>query len=167
MRIGFRHWIPLGLFAVVALVLWKGLKHDPHALPSKMMHQVFPDRAIQKKWVGRVVVLNVFASWCLSCQMENPQLIDMSQHSKALWVGLNYMDTRKSAENFLKSNGSPYQQVIDDPDGKLAIDLGVYGVPETFVIDRKGMISYRHAGPLTEIIWKKELQPLLQQLEKA
>lgn len=167
MRISFRHWVPLGLFAVVAVVLWQGLKKDPHALPSTMIHKPFPAIAAKNQWRGKVVVLNVFASWCLSCQIEHPQLMDMSQHSKVLWVGLDYMDTPGSAEAFLKANGSPYQQIINDPAGKLAIDLGVYGVPETFVIDRSGFIRYRHAGPLTDTVWKQELQPLLQQLRQS
>ena len=166
MRISFRHWVPLGLFVVIALVLWKGLQHDPHELPSVMINQPFPEVAIQKEWAGKVVVLNVFASWCLSCQIENPQLIDKSQHSKALWIGLDYMDTPESAKAFFEKNGSPYQQVIDDPDGKLAIDLGVYGVPETFVLDKKGIIRYRYAGPLTQATWEKELHPLLIELEQ-
>ena len=167
MRVSFRHWVPLGLFVVMALVLWKGLQHDPHALPSTMIHKPVPAKLAKKEWAGKVVVLNVFASWCLSCQIEHPFLMDVSKRSQVMWVGLDYMDAPGSAQHFLKANGSPYQQVISDPEGKLAIDLGVYGVPETFVIDRQGMIRYRHAGPLTQTIWKNQLQPLLQKLRQS
>jgi cytochrome c biogenesis protein CcmG, thiol:disulfide interchange protein DsbE len=178
MRISFRHWVPLGLFAVVAVVLWQGLKQDPHRLPSVMVHKAFPHFKAQDlqahnawvteaSWKGEVVVLNVFASWCLSCQIEHPQLMDMSQQSKATWVGLDYMDRPDSVKKFLLDNGSPYQVVLNDPDGHLAINLGVYGVPETFVIDRDGTICYRHAGPLTQSVWEKELRPLLIKLRTA
>jgi cytochrome c biogenesis protein CcmG/thiol:disulfide interchange protein DsbE len=167
MRISFRHWVPLGLFAVVAVVLWQGLRHDPHQLPSTMLHKKFPTLAEHNDWRGQVVVLNVFASWCLSCQIEHPQLMDISAHSKVLWVGLDYMDTPDSMQAFLAANGSPYQQIINDPDGKLAIDLGVYGVPETFVLDKQGTIRYRHAGPLTQALWQTEVKPLIVQLEQA
>jgi cytochrome c biogenesis protein CcmG/thiol:disulfide interchange protein DsbE len=167
MRVSFRHWVPLGLFVVVAVVLWQGLRHDPHQLPSTMLAKKFPALAQHPDWQGKVVVLNVFASWCLSCQIEHPLLMDMVGQSPALWVGLDYMDTPESAQAFLQANGSPYRQVINDPDGKLAIDLGVYGVPETFVLDKRGVIRYRHAGPLTHKLWQTEMQPLIQRLERA
>lgn len=165
MRVRFYHWVPFSLFIVVAVALWQGLQHDPHQLPSTMLAKKFPALAEHRDWSGQVVVLNVFASWCLSCQIEHPLLIDMVGQSKALWVGLDYMDTLESAQAFLQANGSPYHQLINDPDGKLAIDLGVYGVPETFVLDKQGMIRYRHAGPLTKKLWQTELRPLIQDLE--
>ncbi len=169
MRVRFSYWVPLGLFVVVAIVLWKGLQQDPHQLPSTLLHQPFPSQASNHHpdWKGRVVFLNVFASWCLSCQIEHPELMDIASHSKEVrWVGLDYMDKKASMQAFLSENGSPYDEIIDDPEGKLAIDLGVYGVPETFVIDQQGLIRYRHAGPLTEKVWQSELRPLLEQLGK-
>lgn len=177
MRVSFRHWVPLGLFAVIAVVLWAGLKRDPHRLSSTLISQPFPSFRAQMlkngQWVdnkalrGKLVVLNVFASWCLSCQIEHPQLMDMAKQSNAVWVGLDYMDQPAAAKHFLQDNGSPYQLVLSDPDGQLAINLGVYGVPETFVVDQKGVIRYRHAGPLTKSVWQHELQPLLNQLRKT
>ena len=175
--ISFRHWVPLGLFLVIGLVLWKGLHQDPHKLKSTLVGRSFPafkapalqsEKTISEKdWYGRVVVLNVFASWCLSCQIEHPVLMDVSKQSSALWVGLDYMDDKAAAQDFLQNSGSPFQQVLKDPEGKLAINLGVYGVPETFVIDKKGMIRYRHAGPLTELVWQQELKPLLIKLRNS
>lgn len=175
--ISFRHWVPLGLFLVIGLVLWKGLHQDPHQLKSALIDRSFPafqastlqseKKVTQNDWRGKVVVLNVFASWCLSCQIEHPVLMDLSKQSSALWVGLDYMDDKAAAKDFLQKRGSPFQQVLQDPQGTLAINLGVYGVPETFVIDRYGKIRYRHAGPLTDTVWQQELKPLLQQLERS
>ena len=175
--ISFRHWVPLGLFLVIGLVLWKGLHQDPRKLKSTLIGRSFPafqapalqaDKVVtEKDWRGRVVVLNVFSSWCLSCQIEHPVLMELSRQSSALWVGLDYMDDQAAAVDFLRSRGSPFEQVLQDPEGKLAINLGVYGVPETFVIDKKGVIRYRHAGPLTDAIWQQELKPLLARLRSS
>lgn len=174
--ISFRHWIPLGFFLVISLVLWKGLDQDPHQLKSALIGRGLPAFSApelgskkiitEKEWRGKIVVLNVFASWCLSCQVEHPVLMDASKESMALWVGLDYMDDKASAQNFLKQRGSPYQVILQDPEGKLGINLGVYGVPETFVIDQFGMIRYRHTGPLTKLVWDQELKPLLNELRK-
>ena len=170
MRISFRNWVPLGLFFVVAVVLWQGLRHDPHKLKSALINNplpafslpslMHPEQVMHKtNLAGHVVVLNVFASWCLSCQIEHPTLIGLSRHSSAMWVGLDFMDKPDSARAFLSENGNPFQAILSDPKGKFAINLGVYGVPETFVIDKSGIIRFRHTGPLTEAVWENEVGP--------
>ena len=165
-------WLPLAFIALVAL-LAIGLRLNPREVPSPLigkpaphfelplLHQ--PDKRFsQKDMLGSVWVLNVWASWCPPCLAEHPVVSELA-NSVAV-VGLNYKDAREDALPWLKRNGDPYKLSVYDAAGRIAIDYGVYGVPETYVIDQRGVIRYKHIGPLTREIARDKLQPLVNEL---
>lgn len=159
--------IPLLVFAGIAVFLLKGLNRNPHSVPSTLIGKPVP--ALQgvdpNIFKGHVTVLNVFASWCAYCRAEHPILMDMARDKNIRLVGLNYKNKETNAKAFLKKYGNPYEKVIEDPKGRLAMDLGVYGAPETFVIDKKGVVRYKHVGPVSANDWKDKLAPVLKQLD--
>jgi cytochrome c biogenesis protein CcmG/thiol:disulfide interchange protein DsbE len=166
-------WLPLGFIALV-LLLAIGLRLNPREVPSPLIGKPAPDfelplldapdkRFSQKDMLGRVWVLNVWASWCPPCLVEHPVVSELAK-SVAV-VGLNYKDAREDALPWLKRNGDPYQLSVYDAAGRIAIDYGVYGVPETYVIDQRGVIRYKHIGPLTPEIAQKKVQPLVKELQ--
>jgi cytochrome c biogenesis protein CcmG/thiol:disulfide interchange protein DsbE len=116
--------------------------------------------------LGKVWVLNVWASWCTPCREEHPLVVDFARRSGAAVYGLNYKDQPSAAQGWLRQLGNPYVATLVDADGKAGIDWGVYGVPETFVIDKGGVIRYKHIGPLTEEAIRTKLEPLLKELAR-
>ncbi|MEO3693172.1 DsbE family thiol:disulfide interchange protein [Roseateles paludis] len=164
-------WLPLAALAVLALFLARGLQLNPHELPSPLIGKPAPafvrpllqggsfDTASLQ---GRVAVLNVFASWCAPCREEHPLVTRLAQqHPQVAFVGLNYKDEPAAAQRWLRELGDPYTAVVVDADGRVGIDYGVYGVPETFVIGRDGRIAYKHVGPLTPEVIAQRIEPLL------
>jgi cytochrome c biogenesis protein CcmG/thiol:disulfide interchange protein DsbE len=171
------HWrlIPFFLFIVLALLFWRGLELDPHHLPSAKIGQTLPNfklTTLDEKILtpssmrGHPAIFNVWASWCMACADEQVTLMQLADKGVAIY-GLNYKDTTENARAWLDEWGNPYQQVGEDVDGKVAINLGVYGAPETFLIDKNGVIQYRHVGALTMAAWEKEFMPRLKSLEQA
>ena len=169
-----RIWLPLGFIALLAL-LAIGLKLNPREVPSPLIGKAAPPFELprldepaktftQKEMLGKVWVLNVWASWCPPCLVEHPVITDLAKSGVAPVVGLNYKDKREDAMPWLKRHGDPYQLSVFDAAGRIAIDYGVYGVPETYVIDRQGVIRYKHIGPLTPEVSKAKLQPLVKEL---
>jgi cytochrome c biogenesis protein CcmG/thiol:disulfide interchange protein DsbE len=165
-------WLPLGFLALVAL-LGVGLNLNPREVPSPLIGKpapafqlpllAAPDKTFsQKEMLGKVWVLNVWASWCAPCLVEHPQITRLSGAVPV--VGLNYKDSIDDAVPWLKRNGNPYVATVQDPAGRIGIDYGVYGVPETYVIDRKGVIRYKRVGPVTPEILKQKIEPLLKEL---
>jgi cytochrome c biogenesis protein CcmG/thiol:disulfide interchange protein DsbE len=169
------------VFAVIAafvgllVLLAIGLRLNPREVPSPLIGKPAPafelpllgapDKTFsQKEMLGTVWVLNVWASWCPPCLLEHPVVSELARSGVAPVVGLNYKDAREDALPWLKRNGDPYKLTVYDAAGRIGIDYGVYGVPETYVIDRKGVIRYKHIGPLTPEIAEKKLRPLLQEL---
>ena len=116
---------------------------------------------------GEVWLLNVWASWCVACRVEHPLLVELSKKNAVPLIGLNYKDKRDAATGWLAQFGNPYQLSAVDADGRVGIDYGVYGVPETFVIDKQGVIRFKQIGPITEEAWQNKLLPLVQQLRKS
>jgi len=168
--------IPLGLFLVLVAFFYRGLWLDPHEVPSPLIGKAAPTfnvttltdeakRMTPADLRGKVWVLNVFASWCVACQEEHALLVDYSRQSPTLLIGLNYKDTRPDALGWLRRHGNPYRESLFDGDGRIGIDYGVYGVPETFVIDKAGVIRYKHIGPLTPEVLREKIDPLLKQLD--
>ena len=152
--------LPLLAFIVVAVFLGLGLKNDPRLVPSPLIDKPAPRFALptladdqlvlsNSDFTGKVWLLNVWASWCAACKVEHPILVEMANRG-AMLVGLNYKDTDLEAKAWLESYQDPYQQVIVDADGRIGIDFGVYGVPETFLIDQTGQIRYKHIGPVDQ-----------------
>ena len=171
-----KRWIPLILFAVLAGFLFVGLFRDPREVPSPLIDKAAPAftlselHAPQKStgtadMKGQVWLLNVWASWCVSCRVEHPLLVDMSKKQLVPIVGLNYKDTRDAGLKWLDKLGNPYVLSAYDVEGKAGIDYGVYGVPETFVIDKQGVIRYKQIGPITPEALEKKIMPLIRKLE--
>jgi cytochrome c biogenesis protein CcmG/thiol:disulfide interchange protein DsbE len=154
-----------------------GLKHDPREVPSPLigkrapafelplLHE--PDKNFStKQQAGRVWLLNVWASWCVACRDEHPVLVEFSKGGAAPLYGLDYKDKREDALAWLSRYGNPYRASVYDTDGKVGIDYGVYGVPETYVIDKRGVIRYKRIGPVTPEIMTKQIMPLVESLQR-
>lgn len=175
-RLGWK-LAPVILFLILSIFLGRGLSLDPHRLPSAYIGRAMPEFTLpelqkpqlsfsSKQLRGTVVLLNVWASWCPACIEEQVFLMQLAQEGVLIY-GLNYKDTRKNALAWLEQWGNPYQRTLQDTKGLVGIDLGVYGAPETFVVDKQGLIRYRHAGVLNQSVWLDEIQPLIKQLEQA
>ena len=167
--------LPLLLFVGLALILAAGLGRDPKEVPSPLIGKPAPaftlarlDDAQQSikrdDLLGKVWVLNVWASWCVACREEHPLLVEFARRKTVPVYGLNYKDKRADGQRWLVQFGNPYDASLFDSDGKVGIDFGVYGVPETFVIDKLGVIRFKHIGPVTPAVLKDRIEPLLKQL---
>jgi cytochrome c biogenesis protein CcmG/thiol:disulfide interchange protein DsbE len=167
--------VPLALFLVLAGFLARGLKLDPREVPSPLIGKPAPaftlarldavDQSVKRDdLLGKVWVLNVWASWCAPCREEHPLLVEFARRKLAPVYGLNYKDTRANGQAFLRQLGNPYEVSLFDADGRVGIDFGVYGVPETFVIDAKGIVRLKHVGPLTPEVIRTRIEPLLKEL---
>jgi cytochrome c biogenesis protein CcmG, thiol:disulfide interchange protein DsbE len=168
----------LGIFIALVALLAIGLQLNPREVPSPLIGKPAPafdlplltapdKRFSQKDMLGKVWMLNVWASWCPPCLAEHPVVTRIAQSGLVPVVGLNYKDQRDEAMPWLKRNGDPYQLIVFDPNGRIGIDYGVYGVPETYVIDRQGVIRYKQIGPLTADVVQKKIEPLIQELNGA
>jgi len=170
--------IPLILFVVLVAFFFVGLSHDPNGeLPSALLNKPAPAFQLPqlqdptrtfspKEMSGKVWLLNVWASWCEPCRQEHPWLVEYSRSGVVPIYGFNWKDDRAAALRLLSENGNPYVLTISDTDGRVAIDYGVTGAPETYVIDRQGVIRYKKALPLDKDIWEKEIVPLVKQLNQ-
>jgi cytochrome c biogenesis protein CcmG/thiol:disulfide interchange protein DsbE len=168
--------IPLVVFALLVGFFAIGLTRDPREVPSpligkpapqfKLTRLEAPERTFSPEEMrGKVWLLNVWASWCVSCRVEHPVLIDMSRRKLVPVVGLDYKDQRADGMKWLTTHGDPYLLSAYDDEGKVGIDFGVYGVPETFVIDKEGVIRYKQIGPITPEALEKKIMPLVRKLE--
>ena len=171
-----RYLLPLGIFAALVVLLFVGLQLDPRKVPSPLIDKPAPafslpqlhepDKTLSRQdLLGKVYLLNVWASWCVSCRDEQPVLMRLAQTKQVEMYGLNYKDQREEALRWLDMFGNPYVASISDADGRVGIDWGVYGVPETFVIDRSGVIRYKHIGPVTQADLDTQLLPKVRELQ--
>jgi len=169
--------LPLALFGVLMGFLGFGLTRDPHEIPSPLVSKAAPRFKVPQvmasektfspeEMKGKVWMLNVFASWCVTCKLEHPLLVELQRAQVVPLVGLDYKDTRPAALRFLAQNADPYELVAFDGDGRVGIDYGVYGVPETFIIDKNGVIRHKELGPITPEALRKTILPLLDKLKK-
>ncbi|MCR5882795.1 DsbE family thiol:disulfide interchange protein [Rhizobacter sp. J219] len=168
--------IPLALFMVLAVFLAIGLNRDPREVPSPLVGKPAPAFTLPqlhkegsfspKDMAGKVWLLNVWASWCVSCRIEHPVLVDLAKRKIAPIVGLDYKDQRPEALAWLARHGDPYELSAVDADGRVGIDYGVYGVPETYVIDKAGVIRFKQIGPVTPEVLQKKILPLIEELQK-
>jgi cytochrome c biogenesis protein CcmG/thiol:disulfide interchange protein DsbE len=168
--------VPFFLFLVLAGFFAVGLQRDPREVPSPFIDKPAPAFKLQQlhdaakpfapeDMKGRVWMLNVWASWCVSCRVEHPLLVEMSKRNIVPIVGLNYKDQRDAGKQWLTRFGDPYVLSAYDLDGRVGIDYGVYGVPETFVIDKQGVVRYKQIGPITPEALEKKILPLLKKLQ--
>ncbi len=169
-------WV-VAAFAALVLLLGVGLTLNPREVPSPLIGKPAPAFELpllhapdttfaQKDMLGKVWVLNVWASWCVPCLVEHPVITALAQSGLAPVVGLNYKDARADALPWLERNGDPFVFSVSDATGRIGIDYGVYGVPETYVIDRRGAIRYKHIGPLSPEASRDRVQPLLKELAR-
>jgi cytochrome c biogenesis protein CcmG/thiol:disulfide interchange protein DsbE len=165
----------IGGLLVYALYLMQAGEYSPRDIPSPLVGKPLPSFSLPslhepRKTItrdslhGRVYLLNVWASWCVACRQEHPVLMAIAHRKAVPIIGLNYKDKREDALRWLTQFDDPYEASIVDADGRVGIDLGVYGVPETFVIDKAGVIRHKHIGPISERDWTEKLLPLIQQL---
>ena len=170
--------IPLAVFLVIAVFLGVGLTRDPRKLPSTMIDKAAPQFTLQQvsepaktfspaDMKGQVWMLNVWASWCTACRVEHPLLVEISNSKLVPLIGLDYKDKPEDALKFLAQQGNPYQLSALDLEGRVGIDYGVYGVPETFIIDKNGRIRHKHVGPITPESLQKEILPIIAELKKS
>jgi cytochrome c biogenesis protein CcmG/thiol:disulfide interchange protein DsbE len=167
--------LPLALFLVLAVFLARGLKLDPREVPSPLIGKPAPtfeltrlDDAAQvirrDDMLGKVWMLNVWASWCAACRDEHPLLVEFSRRKLLPIYGLNYKDKRPDGLGWLQQFGNPYDASLFDEKGRVGLDFGVYGVPETFIIDKQGVVRFKQIGPVTPEVIRDKIEPLVRQL---
>ncbi|HBX26795.1 MAG TPA: DsbE family thiol:disulfide interchange protein [Gammaproteobacteria bacterium] len=166
-------WAPLGVFVVLVGFFFKGLTLDPSMQPSALIGKPVPSFQLTDLHTGKVLtsqtlpgvpfLLNVWASWCITCQVEHPYLTELSDQVPI--VGLNYKDSETAAKNWLAKLGDPYTTQIFDPNGRLGLDLGVAGAPETFLVDSSGVIQLRIQGEVNDRVYQRQILPLLETLK--
>jgi cytochrome c biogenesis protein CcmG/thiol:disulfide interchange protein DsbE len=166
-------WLPLGIFAILVGFFFKGLTLDPREQPSALIGQPVPAFELADLNTGQLLsremlpkepfLLNVWASWCITCQIEHPYLTKLSEQMPV--VGLNYKDTETAAKNWLQKLGDPYALQIFDPTGRLGLDLGVAGAPETFLVDANGVIQLRIQGEVNDRVFAQKIQPMLETIQ--
>lgn len=170
-----KRYLPLGIFVVIAAFLAIGLFLDPREVPSPLVNKPAPafslpllDQPAQTfshaDMKGKVWLLNVWASWCVACREEHPVLVELAKSGVVPIVGLNYKDERRDALRWLAQFGDPYRLSAYDYDGRIGIDYGVYGVPETFLIDKNGIIRYKRIGVVTPEILRDKILPMVREL---
>ena len=168
---------PLVAFVVLAVFLGMGLQLKPREVPSPLIDKPAPAFNLTQLHEpslmlasddlrGRVWLLNVWASWCVACREEHPVLVKLAQQKLVPIYGLNYKDQRPDALGWLQRFGDPYERSVADRDGRVGIDYGVYGVPETFVIDKTGVIRFKQIGPVTEEVLRTRILPLVKELQR-
>lgn len=171
-----RYLIPIGLFVVLLAVFARGLQLDPTLVPSPLIDKPAPEFDLPTLYdpykhftkgtlVGKVSLYNVFASWCTACRLEHPLLMGLKHAGKVPVYGLNYKDERKNALQWLNEFGDPYAGIAYDFPGKSAIDWGVYGVPETYVLDHRGVIRYKQIGPIDRKTLETRILPIVERLQ--
>ena len=169
--------IPLVLFIALGVVLYRGLFLNPQAIPSALIGQPVPsfnltllanaNKAVtEKDLTGKIVLLNVWGTWCVYCKYEHPFLVDIAKNSRVTLFGLNYKDDRQDAMQWLTEYQDPYQFSVFDPLGTLGIELGVTAAPETFVIDGNGIIRMKYVGPIDTKVWQEHFLPMLNIIEQ-
>lgn len=172
-----RFLIPLCIFLVLVVFLAIGLGHDPHEVPSPLINKTAPVFQLAQlkdptktfsaqEMRGKVWLLNVWASWCISCREEHPLLLEYARSGAVPIYGFNYKDKREDALAWLGELGDPYVLSVSDLDGRVGIDYGVYGAPETYLIDRDGTIRFKQVGAVTPDIWQNKILPLAKELTK-
>ena len=169
--------VPLVVFVALGAVLAVGLTRDPREIPSPLIDKPAPafkaprlgaaDQSFSRDDMkGKVWLINVWASWCVACREEHPLLTAFARERLVPLIGLDYKDEAPAALDFLAQRGDPYDLSVMDRDGRIGIDFGVYGVPETFVIDKAGVIRYKQIGPLTAEVLRDKIKPLIAELQQ-
>jgi cytochrome c biogenesis protein CcmG/thiol:disulfide interchange protein DsbE len=171
-----RYLLPLALFLALAWFLLRGLSLDPREIPSPLIGKPAPDFRLaalenpervvdRREMLGKVWLLNAWASWCVECRVEHPLLVEFARDTRVTVVGLNYKDTRVEGMRWLAQFGNPYSAIAFDEAGRVGIDFGIYAVPETFLIDRQGVVRFKQIGPVTPEVLRDKILPLIKELQ--
>lgn len=169
-----RYLIPVGLLLALVAFFYVGLGRDKETLPSPLLGKPAPEFSLPRvgdvaqtvstrDYAGQPYVLNVWATWCVGCRQEHDALLEIASRGEVPIVGLNWKDDMQLAQQWLRELGNPYVATAFDEEGRVAIDWGVYGAPETFLIDAKGTVIHKHVAPLTLEIWERDFVPLIKQ----
>ena len=172
-----RYFLPLAILVAIGALFWYGLSLNPSLVPSPLIGKPAPAfelprlddsaaRVTHDALRGRVTMVHVWATWCVSCRGEHPVIMDLAARGVLPIVGLNYRDDGDAARRWLAVLGDPYEFTLFDPAGGTAIDWGVYGTPETFIVDRDGIIRFKHVGPLTPELIDSHIVPLVERLRR-
>lgn len=167
-------FIPLVIFAVLGVLFWRGLSLDPNSMPSALLDKPVPKFSLphlenlqetrdENIFKGKVSILNVWATWCETCRIEHPFLLQLKAQGVPI-IGVDYKDKTEDAQRWITQLGNPYDVVIIDEDGRLGLDLGVFGAPETYVVDKDGIIRYKHIGDLNQKSWDEKIKPVFDKL---
>ena len=173
-----RYLVPLAIFFILAAFLFRGLSLDPKRVPSPLVGKPMPEFVLPRlqdaaatisdsDLKGKVSILNIWATWCVSCRAEHEVLLMLAKTGKVDIYGLNYKDERAKAQQWLVQLGDPYTANAFDADGRTGIDWGVYGAPETFIMDKQGIIRHKHIGPLSVDALNNEILPLIAELQST
>lgn len=168
--------LPLIIFIILVFFLYIGLGNDPKKLPSPLINKQFPNIEINDFYSGdkrqveqyinnKVTLINVWASWCITCRVEHKQLLSIAQNNDVYMLGINYKDDLVSAKKFLTNFTNPFDDIIFDHNGSLGLELGVYATPETFIVDKLGIIRYKFVGAITKDIMNNEIIPFINKLQ--
>ena len=164
--------IPLLLFVVIAIFLYFSLHSTSSKLPSPLLGKMFPiveakdfysDESIllTDLFSDNISLVNVWASWCVTCRQEHQMMMKIANNKDLQLIGINYKDTRADGKRYLEIMGNPFDVIVFDPSGKIGLDLGVYATPETFLVDQKGVILYKHIGAIDSKVWEEGFTPYL------
>lgn len=172
-------FIPIIVFFLLSILLWRGLFNDPTKLPSALLNKPVPvfnlpvlkaqenpegvEQASNSIFKGEVSLLNVWATWCVTCKQEHDYLMTLKEQGVRI-IGVNYKDNITGAEKWLKDLLNPYYLSVIDQDGRFGLDLGVYGAPETYIVDKNAIIRYKHTGEVNEQVWLETLKPIMDSL---
>jgi cytochrome c biogenesis protein CcmG/thiol:disulfide interchange protein DsbE len=167
---------PVMAFAILAVVLMLGLGRDPGVLPSALIDQPMPAFSLapvrendapftRQDLEGEVALVNVFASWCGPCRIEHPMLIELARNQRVRIDGIDWKEPPEAGRRYLAEAGDPYAHIGSDQSGRFALDLGVTGAPETFIIDRTGRIRFKQVGPITPEVWQNTISPIIAEIE--
>ena len=169
-------FIPLAIFIVLALFFWRGLSLNPNDMPSALLNKPIPKFSLPRLvdpsetrsesiFQGKVSLLNIWGTWCITCREEHA-FLNKLQASGIHIVGIDYKDNTLDAQRWIAELGNPYDEILVDEEGGFGLDLGVFGAPETYVVDKQGIIRYKHIGDLNQKIWDETIKPIFNSLEK-
>jgi len=168
-------FIPIIIFAVLIALFFRGLSLDPNEMPSALLNKSVPKFSLPRLanpeeskseniLLGRVTLLNVWATWCVTCREEHAFLNQLQQQGLHI-VGLDYKDNTADAQRWIAQLGNPYDEILIDEEGRVGLDLGVFGAPETYVVDKQGVIRYKHIGDLNQKVWTNTIEPIIKSLQ--
>jgi len=170
-----RKIIPLVIFIIIGIFLFLSLNSNPNKLPSPLVGKMIPELEgkdfftnesvkLNDLMENQMALVNVWASWCVTCRKEHPMIMNIANNGNLKLIGINYKDQKNKGQKYLEIMGNPFDEIIYDPEGRIGMELGVYATPETFLIDKEGLVLYKHIGEITPEVWNQNFLVLLKTL---